>query len=49
MPISNSPYARGQVQQTCFDKVKVGFAMGFLVGCASGLIFGGIGSLRYVC
>ena len=45
MPISNSPYAKGQ-QQTCFGKVKIGFMMGFFVGCASGLIFGGIGSLR---
>ena len=45
MPVSSSVYG-GRQQQSCFDKVKVGFMMGFCVGCASGLIFGGVGSLR---
>lgn len=36
-----------QVQkQTCFDKMKVGFLMGFSIGMATGVLFGGFGALR---
>lgn len=45
MPVASTALQRGP-QQSCWDRVKVGFMMGFCVGCASGMIFGGIGSLR---
>nr|KAG5698612.1 hypothetical protein BaRGS_027123 [Batillaria attramentaria] len=32
---------------SCFDKVKLGFMMGFCVGMASGALFGGFSALRY--
>lgn len=32
---------------SCFDKIKMGFMMGFCVGMASGAIFGGFSALRY--
>ncbi|KAK7092188.1 reactive oxygen species modulator 1-like [Littorina saxatilis] len=32
---------------SCFDKVKMGFMMGFCVGMASGAMFGGFSALRY--
>merc|ERR1711894_452012 len=41
------PGAFGQQGPSCFDKMKMGFMMGFGVGCASGLLFGTIGGLRY--
>ena len=39
-------YQQGQ-QQTCFDRMKFGFMMGFTIGCATGALFGGFGALRY--
>ena len=47
MPAPPSGYAYGQQGPTCFDKVKMGFTMGFCVGLASGAIFGGFTALRY--
>lgn len=44
MPI-NTSYQQGQ-QQTCFDRMKVGFIMGFSIGMATGALFGGFGALR---
>ena len=38
----------GQQGPSCFDKMKMGFTMGFCVGLASGAIFGGFGALRQV-
>ena len=35
-----------QGQQSCFDRVKMGFMMGMCVGMASGALFGGFGALR---
>ena len=32
--------------QSCFDKMKMGFTIGFCVGMASGALFGGFGALR---
>ncbi|XP_055376942.1 reactive oxygen species modulator 1 [Condylostylus longicornis] len=32
---------------TCFDKMKMGFTIGFCVGMASGALFGGFSALRY--
>lgn len=40
------PQGGGQ-QPTCFDRIKMGFAMGLCVGMASGAIFGGFSALRY--
>lgn len=39
----------GAYQQgpTCFDRMKLGFTIGFCVGMASGALFGGFSALRY--
>ncbi|KAL0119752.1 hypothetical protein PUN28_007887 [Cardiocondyla obscurior] len=39
----------GAYQQgpSCFDKMKLGFTIGFCVGMASGALFGGFSALRY--
>lgn len=39
----------GAYQQgpSCFDRMKLGFAIGFCVGMASGALFGGFSALRY--
>ncbi|KAG5307357.1 ROMO1 protein, partial [Acromyrmex insinuator] len=40
----------GAYQQgpTCFDRMKLGFTIGFCVGMASGALFGGFSALRYL-
>ncbi|PAA63347.1 hypothetical protein BOX15_Mlig015874g1, partial [Macrostomum lignano] len=37
---------RGAQGPSCFDRVKLGFLMGFSVGVGGGLIFGTFGGLR---
>jgi len=39
----------GAYQQgpSCFDRMKLGFTIGFCVGMASGALFGGFSALRY--
>ncbi|KAM7292982.1 reactive oxygen species modulator 1-like [Ixodes scapularis] len=32
---------------SCWDRVKMGFTIGFCVGMASGALFGGFSALRY--
>lgn len=32
---------------SCFDRMKMGFTIGFCVGLASGALFGGFTALRY--
>ncbi|XP_054282764.1 reactive oxygen species modulator 1-like [Macrosteles quadrilineatus] len=32
---------------SCFDRMKMGFTIGFCVGMASGALFGGFSALRY--
>lgn len=44
MPAVPSGY--GQTGPRCFDKMKMGFTMGFCVGLASGALFGGFSALR---
>jgi hypothetical protein len=44
MPVLPVNYQEGP---TCFDKMKVGFTIGFCVGMASGVLFGGFTALRY--
>jgi hypothetical protein len=41
MPVGGVPqgYARGG-GQSCFDKVKTGFFMGFAIGMSTGFLFG---------
>lgn len=36
-----------QQRPSCFDKMKLGFTIGFCVGMASGALFGGFSALRY--
>ncbi|CAJ0941140.1 unnamed protein product [Ranitomeya imitator] len=46
MPVAvGGPY--GQSQPSCFDKVKMGFMMGFSVGMAAGALFGTFSCLRF--
>ena len=42
------PVGGGYQQQgpSCFDRMKMGFAMGFCIGMASGVLFGGFSALR---
>uniref|UniRef100_G3MMY7 Reactive oxygen species modulator 1 n=3 Tax=Amblyomma TaxID=6942 RepID=G3MMY7_AMBMU len=45
MPVPvQGAYQRGP---TCWDRVKMGFTIGFCVGMASGALFGGFSALRY--
>ncbi|CAK9799171.1 Reactive oxygen species modulator 1 [Anthophora quadrimaculata] len=44
------PVATGMYQQqapSCWDRMKFGFMVGFSVGVASGIIFGGYSAYRY--
>lgn len=45
MPVPvQGAYQRGP---SCWDRVKMGFTIGFCVGMASGALFGGFSALRY--
>ncbi|CAL7944004.1 unnamed protein product [Xylocopa violacea] len=43
------PVVSGVYQQTpsCWDRMKLGFMIGFCVGMASGALFGGFSAFRY--
>ncbi|KOC62678.1 Reactive oxygen species modulator 1 [Habropoda laboriosa] len=44
------PVVPGMYQQqapSCWDRMKLGFMIGFCVGMASGALFGGYSALRY--
>ncbi|XP_017878679.1 reactive oxygen species modulator 1 [Ceratina calcarata] len=43
------PVVPGVYQQapSCWDRMKLGFMIGFCVGMASGALFGGFSALRY--
>lgn len=45
MPVPASTY-QTQSGPTCFDKMKLGFMIGFCVGMASGALFGGFTAFR---
>ena len=48
MPVGGIPQGFGRAQgPSCFDKVKTGFMMGFMIGMSTGFIFGGFQSFRY--
>jgi hypothetical protein len=48
MPVGGLPQSYGRQQgPTCFEKVKTGFMMGFMIGCSTGFLFGGFQSFRY--
>ncbi|XP_043287557.1 reactive oxygen species modulator 1 isoform X3 [Venturia canescens] len=34
-------------QPSCWDRMKMGFGLGFCIGMASGALFGGFSALRY--
>lgn len=42
-----SGYGYGQQGPSCFDRIKLGFMMGFSVGLGAGVLFGGFSGLRY--
>ncbi|CAG2060454.1 unnamed protein product [Timema podura] len=44
MPV---PVGSFQSGPSCFDRMKMGFMIGFCVGMASGALFGGFSALRY--
>ncbi|CAL1288276.1 reactive oxygen species modulator 1-like [Argiope bruennichi] len=44
MPVPTGSYTQGP---SCFDRMKMGFGIGFCVGLASGALFGGFSALRY--
>lgn len=46
MPAVPSGIYGQQHGPTCFDKMKMGFMLGFCVGLASGALFGGFSALR---
>lgn len=43
MPVSMQPTGG----PSCWDRVKMGFMIGFAVGMGSGALFGGFSALRY--
>jgi hypothetical protein len=47
MPIGTGGQYKPNVnQQSCFDKVKIGFGMGFAIGMSTGFLFGGFQAFR---
>lgn len=47
MPMpSGTIYNQGHQGPSCFDRMKMGFTIGFCVGMASGALFGGFSALR---
>jgi hypothetical protein len=49
MPIGGTPqgYRTTGGGQSCFDKMKMGFFMGFVIGMSTGFVFGGFQAFRY--
>lgn len=48
MPIGGTPQGYRQAGgQSCFDKVKMGFFMGFGIGMTTGFLLGGFQAFRY--
>lgn len=45
MPVPVGSYHSGP---SCWDRMKMGFTIGFCVGMASGALFGGFSALRYM-
>ncbi|XP_060590923.1 reactive oxygen species modulator 1-like [Ruditapes philippinarum] len=44
MPVPQGSYRQGP---SCWDRIKLGFMMGFSVGLATGVLFGGFQAFRY--
>lgn len=46
MPAVPGNYYQNQQGPSCFDRMKMGFTIGFCVGMASGALFGGFSAFR---
>lgn len=46
MPVPVGAYQHST--PSCWDRMKMGFMIGFCVGMASGALFGGFSALRYI-
>jgi len=47
MPVTSTSLYGGQGKPSCYDRVSTSFMMGATIGITIGILFGGIGGLRY--
>jgi hypothetical protein len=47
MPVPSSSYYGGMQKPSCYDRVSNSFMMGATIGITIGMLFGGLGGLRY--
>jgi len=47
MPVPSTSLYGGQGKPSCYDRVSTSFMMGATIGITIGILFGGLGGLRY--
>lgn len=47
MPVPSGSMYGGQGKPSCYDRVSTSFMMGATIGITIGILFGGLGGLRY--
>lgn len=47
MPVPSGSLYGGQGKPSCYDRVSTSFMMGATIGITIGILFGGLGGLRY--